>query len=440
MFDWDRISAHDIIASGIVSVSQISRSGDDEEKAEVDVVDCDPEDVTRISKYMRRHRFMLNVAFLEATMICDTDAPVEFEVSIGTYGNKLDDTVMPTASCTQPTNAVFDGCRYNFLPWENKRPCISVESFWEDISFRIDTINILLGIVDMMESRFLKIKTAQKANLPEIEIKSMLYSLMDELAVKLKQPLPRATGSQLSNELDKLQLLNRETEMAGIIEDMEKVRLRDPEPAEILTELSTLAETLKAQAVEPQNSIPDVFIWMLVGNKRTAYYRLPVHQIIYSPDGHSGKYCAKEMTVVLKHPGQKAHREWQIPAKLRLKFWFGKKQFEEEWTKCQTDDVVVMAETYENQVALLGKWVTRGPAMTRPKFSDSTGKLKLKKESFFPPAGWEWAGDWHVSPELSLIYNRDAGHKSFIEDVYELQTRIPAGPWHMAKVFLDRCS
>lgn len=68
----------------------------------------------------------------------------------GTYGNKLDDTVMPTASCTQPTNAVFDGCRYNFLPWENKKPCIAVESFWEDISFRLDTVNMLLNISDMM--------------------------------------------------------------------------------------------------------------------------------------------------------------------------------------------------------------------------------------------------------------------------------------------------
>ena len=70
----------------------------------------------------------------------------------GTYGNKLDDTVLPTASCTQPTNAVFDGCRYNFLPWENKKPCIAVESFWEDISFRLDTINMLMSMVEMMVS------------------------------------------------------------------------------------------------------------------------------------------------------------------------------------------------------------------------------------------------------------------------------------------------
>lgn len=70
--------------------------------------------------------------------------------STGTYGNKLDDTVLPSASSTQPTNAVFDGCRYNFLPWENKKPCIAVECFWEDIMFRLDTINMLMGMVALM--------------------------------------------------------------------------------------------------------------------------------------------------------------------------------------------------------------------------------------------------------------------------------------------------
>jgi len=73
--------------------------------------------------------------------------------------------------------------------------------------------------------------------------------------------------------------------------------------------------------------------------------------------------------------------------------------------------------------------------MTRPTWSDSTGELKLKQKNFIPPPGWEWAGDWHVSPELSMMYDRDAGHKTFIEDVYELQTRLPGGPWTMGKVF-----
>ena len=65
-------------------------------------------------------------------------------------------------------------------------------------------------------------------------------------------------------------------------------------PLHILYEFCYLCD------IQPQNSIPDVFIWMLVGNKRKAYYRLPVHEIIYSEAGHNGKNCARDMTLVLK--------------------------------------------------------------------------------------------------------------------------------------------
>ena len=60
-------------------------------------------------------------------MISEIDAPVEFEVSIGNYGNKLDEQLPPSVSTTQPTNAVFDGCHYYFLPWGDSKPCVTVD-------------------------------------------------------------------------------------------------------------------------------------------------------------------------------------------------------------------------------------------------------------------------------------------------------------------------
>lgn len=58
---------------------------------------------------------------------------------------------------------------------------------------------------------------------------------------------------------------------------------------------------------------------------------------------------------------------------------------------------------YENQVSILGKWTNVGPAMTRPKWSDVVGKMELNKESFVPPKGWKWEGDWYISPELRSV-------------------------------------
>lgn len=42
-------------------------------------------------------------------MIEDPGEPIQFEVSIGNYGNKLDNTCKPLASTTQYNCAVFDG-------------------------------------------------------------------------------------------------------------------------------------------------------------------------------------------------------------------------------------------------------------------------------------------------------------------------------------------
>lgn len=48
----------------------------------------------------------------DSALCAQVDKPVEFEVSMGNFGNKFEDSVMPSPSFTQPTNAVFDGCQY----------------------------------------------------------------------------------------------------------------------------------------------------------------------------------------------------------------------------------------------------------------------------------------------------------------------------------------
>ena len=42
-------------------------------------------------------------------MITEVNAAVEFEVSMGIYGNKMDKNAHPSCSTTHPTNAVYDG-------------------------------------------------------------------------------------------------------------------------------------------------------------------------------------------------------------------------------------------------------------------------------------------------------------------------------------------
>ena len=111
--------------------------------------------ILQCQKYLRRRKFRLHTAFLDASMISSVDAPVEFEVSIGNYGNKLDESLPSCICTTQPTNAVFDGSYYYFLPWGDNKPCVAIDCQWEDITFRLETLNLLLNIVDRLVGVFL---------------------------------------------------------------------------------------------------------------------------------------------------------------------------------------------------------------------------------------------------------------------------------------------
>ena len=47
--------------------------------------------------------------------------------------------------------------------------------------------------------------------------------------------------------------------------------------------------------------MPDVIIWMLCGNERTAYFRIPAHQILYSSNQEcKGELCGVIQTITLK--------------------------------------------------------------------------------------------------------------------------------------------
>uniref|UniRef100_A0A8B9PQK7 Dysferlin n=1 Tax=Apteryx owenii TaxID=8824 RepID=A0A8B9PQK7_APTOW len=407
--------------------------------AEQKVEDIAADDILRVEKYLRRRKYCLFAAFYSATMLQDVDDAIQFEVSIGNYGNKFDTTCLPLASTTQYSRAVFDGCQYYYLPWGNVKPVVVLSSYWEDISYRTDTQNLLQHAADRLEANLEMVHFALKANCSPSDLDSLVAQLMDDIITDCSQTLPDVVGKPASTHLDQHLHRFRSTNLEQIVKAALKIKHDDLSLPAALEQAEDWLCRLKAMAEEPQNSLPDVVIWMLQGDKRVAYARVPAHQVLFSRNVASccGKNCGKLQTIFLKYPQEEAMGP-RIPAQIRVQLWFGLSVDEKEFNQYAEGKLSVFAETYENQtkLALVGNWGTTG--LTYPKYSDVTGKIKLPKDSFRPSTGWTWAGDWFICPEKTLLHDADAGHLSFVEEVFENQVRLPGGQWiHMTDAYTD---
>ncbi|MGH0133813.1 UNVERIFIED_CONTAM: hypothetical protein FKN15_063603 [Acipenser sinensis] len=403
------------------------------ERVEQRVEDIPADDLLVVEKFMRKRKYCLFASFYSATLLQDVDDAIQFEVSIGNYGNKFDNTCLPLASTTQYSCAVFDGCHYYYLPWGNIKPVVVLSLEWEDIKPRIDSLNMLLHMVDRLEANLEQVHLAIKANSSLEEVYSKLAQLLDDVISDSSLELPDIQQWPCATPLDKYIHRFRRINLSQM--EQMALQLKHGENTELSTVLEQAEDwllRLRGMAEEPQNSMPDIVIWMLQGDRRVAYYRIPAHEVLYSRSKGGASYCGKNcgqlQTIFMKSP-QNEGKQFKIPAQVRVRVWFGLSADVKEFNQYAEGKLSVFAETYENQtkLALVGNWGTTG--LTYPKFTDITGKIKLPKASFHPSPGWTWAGEWFISPEKTLLYDADAGHMTFMEEVFENHMRLPGGQW-----------
>ncbi|RXM99855.1 Myoferlin [Acipenser ruthenus] len=362
-------------------------------KVDKKIEDIPNDDILVVEKYQRRRKYSMCAVFHTANMLQDVGEPIQFEVSIGNYGNIFDSTCKPLASTTQYSCAVFDGNFFYYLPWSNIKPVVILTSYWEDISHRMDAVNIIQNITDRLQNHISSLKTALLAKVSDTRLAEIWLKLVNQIIEDLdSNPVPELEGKANLTSLD-----------------------------------------IQIRKMRPQNSMPDVIIWMLRGEKRVAYARIPAHRIMYSTTSEQacGKYCGKTQTIYMQYPMDKT-KGIKLPVQLRVNMWFGLSAHENKFNSYAEGTFSVFTEMYENQALVFGKWGTTG-LVGRHKTSDVTGKIKLKRESFMPPKGWEWEEDWFVDPERSLLTEADAGHTEFTDEVFQNETRYPGGEWKPAE-------
>ncbi|XP_035308371.1 fer-1-like protein 5 isoform X2 [Cricetulus griseus] len=383
-------------------------------------------EVTQIERQQYRHKYGLCVVFLSCTMMPKFKDLIQFEVSMGHYGNKMDPNYKPLVSTTQYSPVIYDGCLYHYVPWYDMKPVVAVTSKWEDVNFRINCLNLLHVTRDHLKANLDTLKSIQNPKDPALF--QQWEKLLKDLIQDCLHPLPCMTDQPKANNLDKKkwQLRNR------LLKQLAQ-NAKDAKPKNMVVTAEDWLHRLNSVIPEPQDSLPDVMIWLMSKQQRVAYARVPAHTVLFSPEGplSSGKFCGKIQNLFLQYP--EGEGQDTLPAYLRVCMWLGNVIHSKDLKLLEHGKMVVYAETYENQAKVKGQWGQQG-LYRCPNFSDVLGRKAVPKTDFKTPLGWHWKGDWIVEPQRRLLLDTDINKSQVLEEVYENQTRNAKGIWVPAAV------
>uniref|UniRef100_A0A8C0H2K5 C2 domain-containing protein n=1 Tax=Chelonoidis abingdonii TaxID=106734 RepID=A0A8C0H2K5_CHEAB len=370
-------------------------------------------------RYLSRRKYGLCAIFYSATMLPAIKELIQFEVSIGNYGNKFDVTCKPCASTTQYSQAVFDGNHYHYLPWYDTKPMVAITSFWEDASYYMDTLNILHSTRDRLTSNLDALRSVRTAKDPSLG--DVWKKLLKELLEDCNRPLPSLEGQVTATVLDQQLRDLRGRLLHQVARSAERLSA-GMNPKTLILKVEDWLQRINSVTPEPQASMPDVMIWMLCKEKRVAYARVKAHTIMFSKAGP----CHGPFAFLLQSP-QRDGKD-TIHGQLRMRMWLSLVSNSQEFMRHCEGKIGVYAETYENQVKIFGKWGPKG-LMQHPSFSDITGKIGVPRDKFQLPKGWHWDGDWAVEPQRRLLLDTETNHREVLEEVYENESRQPGEEW-----------
>eukprot|EP01147_Barroeca_monosierra_P001362 gene1362-4537_t len=413
---------------GRILLEIVSQPGGDKLEKGMNKLDISEEQ--RIQPFQSRKAYFLRLELLDLNMLNNSvrGGFIRVEASIGNVGNVLES---PDAqnSITAPTKPTFDGSRYYFVSWDNRKPCLELNSDWEDVDYRYQTFNFLRKLDATLDDIYHQYEIFK--NEDNIE-EDALLDLADDSILALQSfqqlceqslpSLPDGRFTRLDYQLFRLRTANIKM-FHGIAGKMlEKIMEHGPMCildicAEDLPDLkSYIADLL----YEPQLSIPDVIIWILTDDNRRA-------DIMFdeNPDWR-GKNFGQVQTKYMKQPvanSGKAHIADDLPAQLQFRAWFGDSDNKHLWPSTGVS-IAVLSEVYENQRYMITKWID--PKCGR--YTDITRKKKRPIDDVYLPPGWRWKTDWELAPEV-VEFDPEEALDCVVEEIWENERYIPFKGW-----------
>ncbi|KAM7542103.1 hypothetical protein Aperf_G00000009480 [Anoplocephala perfoliata] len=301
----------------------------------------------------RKSPYLLFVAFYGVSVV-DPEIgveklPIRFEISIGNYGNKIDgkkggiltrnqpppksetrSRVQWDHSLTEPMDLKSDDKLYYHVDFGGVQPCLYLLSEFEDHRLRVCIPNI----VEKVKTEFVFAMDQIRYLLQRRKPGSARHRLRQIFLYKSKifrkaaADVRSCRGTAPKTMLDlsyqrrvRLDLLRIEILLKRLGRKLSGANLY-----EAIREANSVIKRLDELMECPQHGLPDVFVSMIMDNRRIGFLRIPARDIYYSvSDSERGKLTAQVTTHFVRKMGHEGVGEkgWRIQCQLRLYTWLG---------------------------------------------------------------------------------------------------------------------
>uniref|UniRef100_A0A8D3CW72 Fer-1 like family member 4 n=1 Tax=Scophthalmus maximus TaxID=52904 RepID=A0A8D3CW72_SCOMX len=228
---------------------------------------------------------------------------------------------------------------YQCLPLQppslKQKPCLFVWSQFEDHSFRLHQANWLSKMADRLEIGLDEVERLLRR--PRSNAKERLVEVLLEMVASCKQfnIFAERRSQSRPNNLDRCR---KEFIKKNLVSLFSAVSLSLC--CRFLYSLNS-TPTPTPHSLQPQNTIPDAFLWLLSGSKRLAYVRIPAHSIFFSlVEEQKGRDCGQS-------PGSSAS---EIFAKLEVYLWLGLAKYSKVATNSLPEEFLPVYEEEEEEL------------------------------------------------------------------------------------------
>ncbi|KDR12334.1 otoferlin-like [Zootermopsis nevadensis] len=270
--------------------------------------------------------------------------PIHVEISLGNVGNMLydgqqsavepipdmpeevHDEVPKIQNMTSPQKPeMVKGGSYCSVGFGNEKPCVYVHATCPDTKHRMYHSNFLNQLTSMLNDAILRSQSRESEFEMEEFVKRLLPQLGDWCNRYLSITSEQQYNRRSTNRLDEMrgEFCRRKVEnMKGVFKQLEAEFTKDNINA-TLHQLQDILKEVTFLREDPQNSHPDVFVWIVSGKKHLVFHRVSARSIIFSKEPEErGIDCGRLQSMFMKAPVNKAGSS-STTCKLDIALWLG---------------------------------------------------------------------------------------------------------------------